>query len=78
MRLSAAQPQAEARSAPVGDDDDFLRRLERMSPGERAGAARAGSFRRLQRLAWATHYPEEVPIVNGEFEWIALGMADLD
>jgi hypothetical protein len=29
-------------------------------------------------LRWATRYPEKVPLVNGEFEWIACNMADID
>jgi hypothetical protein len=27
---------------------------------------------------WAARYPEEVPLVNGEFAWIGLTLADLD
>jgi hypothetical protein len=55
----------------------FLARLRRMSAEERLRAARH-EFDRWQRSAWAGHYPDEVPIVNGEVEWIALGLADLD
>jgi hypothetical protein len=55
----------------------FLARLARMSEQERARAARF-EFDRWERTAWAARYPEEVPTVNGEVEWIALGLADLD
>lgn len=56
----------------------FLRRLERMGPEQRLAAARAGRFSRAERGAWAARYPDEVPLVNGELPWIALGLADLD
>lgn len=56
----------------------FLRRLERMSPEQRLRAARKGRFTRAERALWAARYPEEAPLVNGEYEWIALGLADLD
>jgi len=49
-----------------------------MSKEERLRAARSGGFDRWQRSLWAARYPEEVPLVNGEYEWIALGLADLD
>jgi hypothetical protein len=55
----------------------FLARLDRMSPQERLRAARF-EFDRTQRSVWAGRYPEEVPTVNGEVEWIALTLADLD
>lgn len=55
----------------------FLARLDRMSPEERLRASRH-EFDRWQRSVWAGRYPEEVPVVNGEVEWIALGLADLD
>jgi hypothetical protein len=56
----------------------FLDVLEKMSPEERLTAYRAGGFRRAERTLWAARYPEEVPLVNDEYEWIALTMADLD
>lgn len=33
-------------------------------------------FDRDQSAIWAGRYPEEVPTVNGEVEWIALRLAD--
>jgi hypothetical protein len=57
---------------------DFIARLEEMGPEERLAASRRGSFSRRERLIWASSFPDEVPLVNGEFEWIALGGADLD
>ena len=61
----------------AGCREAFLARLRRMSPEERLRASRH-EFDRWQRSVWASHFPEEVPTVNGEVEWIALGLADLD
>jgi hypothetical protein len=56
----------------------FLRRLERMSPEQRLRAARKGRFSRGECALWAARYPGEAPLVNGEYPWIALALADLD
>lgn len=58
--------------------EPFVVRLDRMSPRQRLQAYRDGTFTRAERARWACRYPEEVPTVNGEVEWIALGSADLD
>jgi hypothetical protein len=49
-----------------------LARVEAMSAEECLRAYRAGRLTRAERTAWAAAYPEEVPIVNDEFEWIGL------
>lgn len=56
----------------------LIARLEAMSPEERIAAARGGGFSRRERVIWAARFPTEATLVNGEFEWIALGSADLD
>lgn len=38
----------------------------------------AGEFDHWELAVWSTHYPEEVPLVNGEFAWIACNLADFD
>jgi hypothetical protein len=48
-----------------------LERLELMSPAERLRAYRTGVLTRAERCAWAGVFPEEVPLVNDELEWIA-------
>jgi hypothetical protein len=57
--------------------DAFLARLERMSSEERLRGARH-EFDRHQRAVWAARYPDEVPTLNGEAEWIAGSLADLE
>ena len=58
--------------------DAFLARLARMSTEERVEASRRGEFTRWERSVWSSHHPDEVPLVNGEFEWITLASTDLD
>lgn len=83
-------PETTVRSAPapssngslrvvdLAQEDSFLVRLDRMGPSQRLRAYRSGAFSRAERARWACRYPEEVPTVNGEIEWIALTSADLD
>jgi hypothetical protein len=49
----------------------FVSELRRMSPEERIRASRY-SMNRWERWIYAARYPEEVPKVNDELEWIAL------
>jgi len=42
-----------------------------MSSEQRIRASRF-SFKSWELHVWAGHYPDEVPLINGEFEWIAL------
>lgn len=59
-------------------EEAFNARLARMSPRQRIKASRNGGFTRHERAVWACRYPDEVPMVNDEFEWLVLGSADLD
>jgi hypothetical protein len=56
----------------------FLRALKALAPSERLAIYRSGGLTPVECMLWAANFPDEVPTVNGEFEWIALGMADLD
>jgi hypothetical protein len=58
--------------------EGFLSVLRRMTPKERISASRRSGFTRWERWVWAAQFTEEVPLVNGEFEWLALSLADLD
>ena len=51
--------------------DAFLSELDRMSAEERIRASRY-SMTLHERNVYAARYPDEVPLVNGELEWIAL------
>jgi hypothetical protein len=53
--------------------DRFVSELRRMSAAERVRASRY-SMNRWERWVYAARYPEEVPTVNGELEWIALSL----
>jgi hypothetical protein len=49
-----------------------LAALWAMSPAERVAAMRRGELTYMQLAAWSARYPDEVPRLNGEFEWIAI------
>lgn len=48
-----------------------LEALWRTTPNERIAAMRRGDLSMEQCCAWAARYPQRVPLVNGEFEFIA-------
>jgi hypothetical protein len=48
-----------------------LRALWEMSPAERISAMRRGTLTLEQCAAWAARYPDQVPLINGEFEYLA-------
>jgi hypothetical protein len=49
-----------------------LRRLWQMSPDQRVAAMRRGELSVEQLAAWSARHPKQVPMLNGEFEWIAI------
>jgi len=51
--------------------EERLRRLWRMTPTQRVAAMRRGELTLEQCSAWAARHPEQVPLLNGEFEYIA-------
>ena len=42
-----------------------------MTVSERINAMRKGELSLEQCAAWAARYPEQVPLLNGEFEYLA-------
>jgi hypothetical protein len=49
-----------------------LRALWRMTPAQRVAAMRRGELTLEQCGAWAARHPEQVPLLNGEFEYLAV------
>jgi len=49
-----------------------LRRVWQMSPAQRVAAMRRGELTVEQLAAWSARHPEQLPMLNGEFEWIAI------
>jgi hypothetical protein len=49
-----------------------LRRVWQMSQNQRIAAMRRGELTVEQLAAWSARHPEQVPMLNGEFEWIAI------
>lgn len=66
------------RLAPDPERDEQLRELWSMTPTQRVHAMRAGRLSRHQLFAWVARHPKECPTVNGEWEFIAATLADLD
>jgi len=54
-----------------------LEALWRMTPSERIAAIRRGDLTMEQCCAWAARHPRQVPIINGEFEFIAAYMPEV-
>jgi hypothetical protein len=54
-----------------------LRRLWQMAPEQRVAAMRRGELTLEQLGAWTARHPEQVPMLNGEFEWIAIRMPEV-
>jgi hypothetical protein len=48
-----------------------LRALWKMTASQRVNAMRKGELSLEQCAAWAARYPEQMPLLNGEFEYLA-------
>ena len=48
-----------------------LRALWQMTAAQRIATMRRGALTLEQCSAWAARYPEQVPLLNGEFEYLA-------
>jgi hypothetical protein len=57
--------------------DEQSRALWSMTPTERASSMRAGRLTLRQCCEWAARRPHEVPLLNGEFEFIAAHMPEV-
>ncbi|MFI4984900.1 MAG: hypothetical protein ACHQAV_02800 [Solirubrobacterales bacterium] len=51
--------------------DARLRSLWQMTPAQRIAAMRRGELTLEQCAAWAARFPDQVPLLNGEFEYLA-------
>lgn len=77
MSFTQTAPKAEAPRLGRAVDEQgssperFLVELAQMTPEERFTAYRE-RFTLHEVSVYAARYPEEIPKVNGEFEWIAL------
>jgi hypothetical protein len=52
--------------------DERLHALWQMTVAQRISAMRRAELTLEQCSAWAARYPEQVPLLNGEFEYLAL------
>jgi hypothetical protein len=58
--------------APNREWEERKRRFWALTPDQRVQAMRAGQLPLRLCLHWANHAPHEVPILNGEWEFIAV------
>jgi hypothetical protein len=54
-----------------------LRSLWQITPDQRVAAMRRGDLSYEQLAAWSGRHPEQVPTVDGEFEWIAAKLPEV-
>lgn len=47
-----------------------LRRLWQMTPAQRVAAMRRGELTYEQLAAWSARYPDQIPILQGEYLWL--------
>ena len=72
-----AAPAAHAhRPTQLTTDAERLQRMWAMTPAQRVQAARDGQLSLGEMQRWAARAPNEVPLVNGEFFFIAALLAD--
>jgi hypothetical protein len=75
--MTRAQPQIPAFPAPDPTRAEQREALWRMSSAERVAAMYRGDLNLRQCLAWAARYPEQVPLLNGEWWFIAIRMPEV-
>jgi hypothetical protein len=75
--MPSTAPEASCAPAIFGPIDRAAR-LDLLGVSGRLAHYRAGTFDRADVTAWIRRYPEEIPTVNGEFEWIAQRLVDLE
>ncbi len=49
-----------------------LRSLRQMTVEQRIAAMRRDELTREQLAAWTARHPDQIPMLHGEFEWIAI------
>jgi hypothetical protein len=70
---SVAEPDSREAESKI---EAFVAELWKMTSDERVRASRY-TFNRWELWVWAARFPDEVPLINGEYEWLALKSADV-
>jgi hypothetical protein len=68
----AAQLEADRRAR-----DAHFRRLWQMTVEQRIAAMHRGELTLRQLAAWSGRHPQQVPTLNGEFDWIAINTPEV-
>jgi hypothetical protein len=76
---SAEHPALRSTSRPPRElAAEVARVLAAMSYVERIRAYRSGALSANELSVAAAWFPEEMPLLNGEYEWIAISLVDLE
>jgi hypothetical protein len=79
--MAITNPQTRSFAAWLHEGEDLrrarLRGLWQMTATERVAAMRRGELTLEQLAAWSARHTEQVPLLNGEFEWIAVSMPEV-
>jgi predicted lysophospholipase L1 biosynthesis ABC-type transport system permease subunit len=75
--MRPSSPQISAFLVPDPTRAEQREAVWRMSHGERVAAMYRGDLSLFQCLAWAARYPEQVPLLNGEWWFIAARMPEV-
>lgn len=71
-RSRCTETKSQSRSSRnVGLRQARLRSLWQLAPSERVAAMRRGELTLEQCAPWAARYPEQMPLINREFEYLA-------
>lgn len=65
-------------SQPLDTGSSRAGRLDALGPAGRLERYERGELSLADLSVWAARYPDEPPLVNGEFAWIGHTLADLD
>jgi hypothetical protein len=60
----------------VAERQARLEAMWRMTPAQRVAAMRRGELTLEQCCAWAARHPDQIPMVHGEWEFIAVRMPE--
>lgn len=67
-----------ASASPLETGVSRAERLDALGADGRLECYERGEFNLADLSVWAARFPDEAPLVNGEFAWIARTLADLD
>ena len=80
-RVAPSRPRSRVhkpRRQAVVREESAVERVCRMSRAQILEAIEHRCISRRELMIWATRFPEEVPLINGELPWIVYNLADYE